>query len=203
MLVKTLVAFTSCLDQKEDTLIFSIHERNFLRWTSFSRHAWLKHDCPKTATNEQSHYSTTCQAPMTVHVGPSMTHTHPWTFLCMGTLVTMWKAIWKWRARWSVRTKLLNFWLRQNKIIDLGFIGPAKSTLESALRAVSYMSRSMAFLGKQQHKIIKNNHDLFAICYAKCVPSVTFRTTRSTRLFAQMMRRAGCHDFNWAFKSFR
>ena len=37
----------------------------------------------------------------------------------------------------------------------------------------------------------------------QCVPSVTFRTTRSTRLFAQMMRRAGYHDFNWVFESFR
>ena len=30
------------------------------------------------------------------------------------------------------------------------------------------MSVSMASLGWQQHKIIKNNHDLFAICYAMC-----------------------------------
>ena len=68
-----------------------------------------------------------------------------------------------------------------------------QSRLGSALRAASSLVWSMAFLGKQQHKITKNSQHQIAI-HMQDVPSVTFRTTRSTRLYAQLMRRAGCHD---------
>ncbi len=82
-------------------------------------------------------------------------------------------------------------WLRRGRKSTWASLA-TQSRLGSALRAASSVVWSMAFLGKQQHKITKNNHHQVAICYAKCafcnLSNNTFNAT-----VAQLMRRADCH----------
>ncbi len=70
------------------------------------------------------------------------------------------------------------------------------------MRAVSSRVWSVTSLRKQRHRCLIDPRTINSRLHFACRMCLllTFRTTRSTRLFAQMMRRAGCHDSSWAFQ---
>ena len=78
---------------------------------------------------------------------------------------------------------------------QLGLHWPFKVDFGSALRAVSSMYGRWRSWESNSTKSPRTTTTRLQFVM-QSVPSVTFRTTRSTRLFAQMMRRAGCHDSN-------
>ena len=100
---------------------------------------------------------------------------------------------------WNQACGLLAILVAAGEENQLGLHWPCKVDFGSALRAVSSVFWSMTFLGKQQHKITKN-HQIQIALIVQIVPSLTFRTARSTPLFAQIDAACWSHSFTSAFQ---
>ena len=132
---------------------------------------------------------------MTVHAGPFYNSHPPVVMLVHGNTRNHEESDLEVKCEMVAQNQTYGLLAAAEEENQLGLHWPCKVDFGSALRAVSSMVWLMTFLGKQQHKITKN-HQIQIALKMQDVPSLTFRTARSTRLIAQLMRRAGCHDSN-------
>ena len=143
-------------------------------WTSFARTHMFKRRCPKQQPSKQGLCSN-CRPSLDDSPRRSLQHF------------------------WNQTYGLLAILVAAGEESQLGLHWPCKVDFESALRAVSSMVWLMTFLGKQQHKITKN-HQIQIALNMQDVPSLTFRTARSTPLFAQIDAACWSHSFTSAFQ---
>ena len=130
---------------------------------------------------------------MTVHAGPFYNSHPPVVMLVHGNTRNHEESDLEVKCEMVAQNQTYGLLAAAKEDNQLGLHWPFKVDFGICIESSFFHVWPMAFLGKQQHKITKNSHHQIAICM-QSVPSVTFRTTRSTRLFAQLMRRAGCHD---------